>query len=80
MCAALQVAAQAFTFIVGGYETTASALAFAVHFIAHHQDKEAKLLAEIDAFGRDAVPTFDDLGKVGGRRKLPAPRGLYYTV
>ncbi len=47
---------------------------------ACNPDKEVKLLAEIDAFGRDAVPTFDDLGKVGGRRKLPAPRGLYYTV
>ncbi len=64
MCAALQVAAQAFTFIVGGYETTASALAFAVHFIAHHQDKEAKLLAEIDAFGRASEPSYDDLSRV----------------
>lgn len=56
----LEVAAQAFTATMGGYETSASLLAFAVHFIAQHPDKEAKLLAEVDVFGRHAVPTFDD--------------------
>lgn len=52
---------------MGGYETSASLLAFAVHFIAQHPDKEAKLLAEIDAFGRDAIPTFDDCDQVSRR-------------
>jgi Cytochrome P450 len=60
----LQVAAQAFTFIMGGYETTASMLAFAVHFIAQHQHVEDKLLAEIDAFGRAAIPSYDDCDQV----------------
>lgn len=60
----MQVAAQAFTFIMGGYETTASMLAFAVHFIAQHPNVEAKLLAEVDAFGRDAMPTYDDCDQV----------------
>ena len=52
---------------MGGYETTASTLAFAVHFIAQHPHVEAKLLAEVDAFGRDAAPTYDDsCDQVGG--------------
>ena len=61
----LQVAAQAFTFIMGGYETTASALAFAVHFIAQHPHVEAQMLAEVDAFGREATPTYDSCDQVG---------------
>ena len=62
--APVQVAAQAFTFIMGGYETTASALAFAVHFVAQHPDVETKLLAEVDAFGRDVTPTYDSCDQV----------------
>jgi cytochrome P450 len=58
-----EVAAQAFTFLLAGYETTASALAFTAYWVARSPDKEAKLLAEIDAFGRAGVPTFDDLGQ-----------------
>jgi cytochrome P450 len=66
----LQVAAQAFTFIMGGYETTASALAFAVHFIAQHPRVEAKLLAEIDAFGRTATPIYDDCDQAGSAARV----------
>lgn len=36
-----------------GYETTANALAFAIHSIAANPCVEAKMLAEIDAFGRE---------------------------
>ena len=50
---------------MGGYETTASALAFAVQFIAQHPHVEAKLLAEVDAFGREAAPTYDSCDQVG---------------
>lgn len=64
---ALQVASQINTFLLAGYETTASALAFTVYHVAHNPDKEAKLLAEIDAFGRSRAPTLEDLDQVGNR-------------
>lgn len=34
-----------------GYETTANALAFAIYLLATHPEAEARMLAEIDAFG-----------------------------
>ncbi|GAB4814430.1 hypothetical protein N2152v2_001476 [Parachlorella kessleri] len=54
------VTSQVLTFIGGGYETTAAALATSVYELSRHPDKEAKLLAEVDAFG-DKVPGVDDL-------------------
>eukprot|EP00898_Chlorokybus_atmophyticus_P004505 jgi/Chlat1/5055/Chrsp33S04999 len=51
---------QAFDMIGAGFDTTANALAFAVHLIAQHPGVEARLLQEIDAFG-DRLPTFEDL-------------------
>lgn len=63
-----QVSAQIFTFLAAGYETTASALAFTVFNVAACPEAEERLLKEIDAFGRDAVPKFEDLDKV---RALP---------
>ena len=61
---AAQICAQAFTFLLAGYETTANALAFTTYLLACNPDKEAKMLQEIDAFGRDAAPGYDDLAKV----------------
>ena len=37
-----------------GYETTSTALTFAIAAIARHPEAEAKLLAEVDAFPWDA--------------------------
>ena len=34
---------QAFTFLLGGYETTASSLAFAVYLLSANPDKAARL-------------------------------------
>lgn len=59
-----QVSAQIVTFLAAGYETTANALAFTVYNIAACLKAEDRLLKEIDAFGRDAVPNFEDLDKV----------------
>ena len=59
-----QVAAQISTFLAAGYETTASALAFTVYNVAAHPAAEARLLKEVDAFGRNTVPTYDHLDKV----------------
>ena len=60
----VQITAQAFTFLLAGYETTANALAFATYLLALNPNKEAKMIEEIDAFGRDATPDYDDLPKV----------------
>jgi hypothetical protein len=35
--------------------------------LAANPDKEAKMVEEIDAFGRDATPGYDDLVKVSDR-------------
>lgn len=40
---------QANTFILAGTETTANTLSFAVYLLSSHPDKEAALLAEVDA-------------------------------
>jgi cytochrome P450 len=68
----MQVASQINTFLLAGYETTASALAFTVYHVARNPDKEAKLLAEIDAFGRSRAPTLEDLDQVGNRSPATA--------
>lgn len=36
-----------------GYETTANALAFAIYCLSTHPEAQARLLAEVDAFGSD---------------------------
>jgi cytochrome P450 len=54
----MEVTCQSFSFVLAAYETTTASMAFALHLLATHPDKEAKLLAEIDAFGCDKVPTF----------------------
>lgn len=43
-------------FLIAGYETTAAAIAFTVYFLSRNKDKEAAVLAEVDAFGRDRLP------------------------
>ena len=67
-CLGAQICAQAVTFLLAGYETTANALAFTTYLLAANPETEAKMLEEIDAFGRDIVPGYDDLAKV------PSPR------
>lgn len=43
-----QVIAQASTFILAGYETTANALAFAIYLISSNPAAQARVLAEVD--------------------------------
>ena len=47
------------------YETTANSLAFTLYMLARPENKSKveRLTAEIDAFGRKRVPTFEDLDK-----------------
>lgn len=47
--------------MLAGYETTANALAFTVHQLASHSDKEAKLLKEVDAWGKAKDLSLQDL-------------------
>lgn len=61
----LQITAQVTTFLTAGYETTASTLACTIYNISATPAAEEKLLQEIDGFGRNFVPTYEDLDKVG---------------
>lgn len=51
-----QAASHCSTFISAGYETTANAVAFAVHLLSKHPQHEARLLAEIDQAVGKAEP------------------------
>ncbi|KIJ51269.1 hypothetical protein M422DRAFT_158615 [Sphaerobolus stellatus SS14] len=52
-----QIAAEMMTLIFGGYETTATIIAWALHELAMHPEEQDALRAEISA----ADPTFEDL-------------------
>ncbi|KAK9828027.1 hypothetical protein WJX81_001818 [Elliptochloris bilobata] len=78
----LEAAAQAFTFLLAGYETTASALAFTVYCIAANPDKCEKLLQEVDAVARggpvghaelERMPYLEACLKEGLRLYPPGP-------
>lgn len=60
----MQITAQINTFLLGGYETTGNALAFTCYFLAGHPEAEAKLLQEVDSFGRSREPSYEDLSNV----------------
>lgn len=52
-----------------GYETTANALAFAIYCLSTHPEAQARLLAEVDAFGSDKA----SWGLCGGHRVSGLP-------
>lgn len=49
---------QALLFVMAGYETTATALAYMIHLLAKNPDKQAKLREDIDTLGKDWTPTY----------------------
>ncbi|CAO2630215.1 Cytochrome P450 3A9 [Lemmus lemmus] len=58
----LEIVAQSVIFIFAGYETTSSALSFALYLLAMHPDVQKKLQDEIDAsLPNKAPPTYDTL-------------------
>eukprot|EP00891_Asterochloris_glomerata_P000137 jgi/Astpho2/137/Aster-04602 len=57
----VQILAQANTFLLAGYETTSTALAYTLFELARNPEVLAKLLKEVDAFGRSVEPGFDNL-------------------
>jgi thromboxane-A synthase/cytochrome P450 family 3 subfamily A len=58
------VVSQLNTFLVAAFETTASAIACCIYFIAQHAGVQAALLQEVDAFGRTRKVAYNDLYKV----------------
>ncbi|KAK7797024.1 hypothetical protein U0070_012293 [Myodes glareolus] len=56
----VEIMAQSIIFTFGGYETTSSTLAFALHSLATHPDIQKKLQEEIDmALPNKAPPSYD---------------------
>ncbi|WP_040768794.1 cytochrome P450 [Tsukamurella sp. 1534] len=62
---------QILTFLVAGYETTASAISFALYYLAQHPDVLERVRAEIDdVIGADAAPTFDQVPRLRYLRRV----------
>ena len=57
---------QAYAMMMAGYESTANALAFTLYLLAVNKDKEARLIAEVDAFGVKQTPCYADLARHAG--------------
>ena len=53
------IAAQANTMILAGYETTANTLAYSIYLLGKHHTAQQQLLQEVDAFQQR--PGYDDL-------------------
>ncbi|CAG9465367.1 unnamed protein product [Pedinophyceae sp. YPF-701] len=58
-----QVIAQARTFLLAGYETTASALAFATYLLAKHPEEQERVATEVREVLGGRTPTHDDIPK-----------------
>lgn len=54
------IAANAFLFFLGGYETTASALTFCLHELANNVDIQDKLRDEIKTVGQAKAESIKD--------------------
>jgi cytochrome P450 len=60
-----EVRDQAMTIFIAGHETTANALAWTWHLLAHHEPVRARLQAEIETvLGPDRLPTLDDVAQL----------------
>ena len=63
---------QAMTIFLAGHETTATALAWTWHLLAHHEAARAQLKKEVDSvLGPESLPTLDDTAK------LPFARAVF---
>lgn len=51
-------------FMLAGYETTANTLAFSLYNLARFPEVEQRLIDEVDAFGCDRQPCYEDLQQV----------------
>ncbi|XP_035703968.1 cytochrome P450 3A24 isoform X2 [Folsomia candida] len=60
-----EILANSWIFILGGFETTASALTFSTLLLAQHQDVQEKLASELEkVLGVDEIPTYDQIQNV----------------
>ncbi|KAL3152434.1 hypothetical protein ABBQ32_001484 [Trebouxia sp. C0010 RCD-2024] len=57
----LQICAQAFIFILAGYETTSMALTYTLYELARHPDIQQRVVQEVERFGREQEPQYADL-------------------
>jgi cytochrome P450 len=59
-----QVRNEIVTFVIAGFETTATALAWTLRFVARHPEIQARLKAEIDGVLGKREPTYEDLDRL----------------
>jgi len=59
-----QVRNEIVTFVIAGYETTATALSWTIRLLAEHPEMQARVQAEIDQAVGDRVPEYDDLDRL----------------
>jgi cytochrome P450 len=59
-----QITDHAVTLLLAGHETTANALAFALHLLAHHPEVQARVDAEVDDVVRGPLPHPGDLERL----------------
>jgi cytochrome P450 len=55
---------QAVTLLLAGHETTANALAFALQLLAHHDDIDGRVHAEVDEVLHGSLPRPDDVDRL----------------
>jgi cytochrome P450 len=67
-----QLRDECMTLFTAGHETTANALTFTWHLLAHHPEVQAKLHAEIDAVLGPRVPTREDVERLPFTRQVIA--------
>lgn len=59
-----QVRNEIVTFVIAGYETTATALSWTIRLLAEHPEVQARVKAEIDRLIGDRVPDYEDLDRL----------------
>jgi cytochrome P450 len=65
-----QLRDEAAAFLLGGYETTSSALAWACHYLSQHPEVMQKLQAEVDQVLGERRPAFADLPRLAYTRMV----------
>jgi cytochrome P450 len=60
----VEIREQALTLLLAGHETTANALAFALHLLAGNPEVEARVHAEVDEVLDGRMPTADDIPRL----------------
>ena len=67
-----QLRDECMTLFTAGHETTANALTFTWHLLAHHPDVQARLHAEVDAVLGERMPAREDVDRLPFTRQVVA--------